>query len=76
MRTYSHRKCEIFFINNKVTVKTTFDINTKRIREIPFSDVVKGSDRLAPSFMNRKFGTDASVFEVKHKPHSFRVFKF
>lgn len=64
------------FLDHEVTVRFVLDIGTKQITEIPSGGVIKGTDRLAPSFMNRKFGTDSSVFEVTLKPHSFRTFKF
>ncbi|HPF52238.1 MAG TPA: hypothetical protein PK335_11720 [Draconibacterium sp.] len=64
------------FLDHEVTVRFVMNIKTKQMTEIPSGEVIKGTDRLAPSFMNRKFGTDASVFEVTIKPHSFRAFKF
>lgn len=64
------------FLDEEVSVRFLIDFTTKQITEVPGGEALKGTDRLAPSFMNRKMGTDASVFEVTVKPHSFRAFRF
>ena len=64
------------FLDHAVTVRLILDIDTKQIEEVPSENILKGSDRIAPSFMNRKFGKDVSVFEIALQPHSFRAFTF
>lgn len=64
------------FLDHEVTVRFVMDIKTKQITEVLSGRVIKGTDRLAPAFMNRKFGSDASVFEITLNPHSFKAFKF
>jgi len=63
------------FRDKEVTVKILLDINKKSIKEIATNEVLTAEDRIAPTYMNRKFGKDVSVFEVTIKPHSFRAFQ-
>mgnify|MGYP000309588679 FL=1 len=64
------------FLDHEVTINVLTGIETTKIIEIPTDNVIGGMERKAPVSRNRKFGTDASVFEISIKPHSFRAFKY
>ena len=64
------------FLDHEVIINVLIGTETKEIVEIPTENVIAGMERKAPVFRNRKFGVDASVFEITIKPHSFRAFKY
>ncbi len=64
------------FLDEEVTVNAILPPEAVTLNEINSDIEIKGSERKAPVFRNRKFGKDVSVFEIKIKPHSFRAFKF
>ena len=42
------------FLDHEVSVNIVTDLKTKQLKEIPSNEVLKGADRIAPSFRNRK----------------------
>lgn len=64
------------FLDKEVTIKILLDKDVKQITNASTGEKTTGVERLAPSFRNRKFGKDATVFEVTLKPHSFKGFTF
>jgi len=64
------------FLDKEVTIKVLLDKNVKQITNVVTGETTKGIVRMAPAFRNRKFGKDASIFEVTLKPHSFKGFRF
>lgn len=64
------------FLDKEVTLKILLDKEAIQITNIDSGEKTNGTVRIAPSFRNRKFGKDASVFEVTLKPHSFKGFSF
>ena len=64
------------FLDKEVTIKILLDKDVEQITNIDTGEITKGTVRIAPSFRNRKFGKDVSVFEVTLKPHSFKGFTF
>ena len=64
------------FLDKEITVKILLDKETKQIINIDSGEKMEGTARVASSFRNRKFGKDATVFEVALKPHSFKGFSF
>ena len=64
------------FLDKEVTLKILLDKEAIQITNIDSGEKTNGTVRIAPSFRNRKFGKDASVFEVTLNPHSFKGFTF
>jgi len=64
------------FLDHEVTVKVLTGTEISELNEISNDSIIKGKERLAPVIRNRKFGTDAMVFEITIKPHSFRAFTY
>lgn len=64
------------FLDQEVTIKILLDIEKNKLQNIATKEKVRGVERKAPTFRNRKYGKDVSLFEVTLKPHSFKAFKF
>jgi hypothetical protein len=64
------------FLDEPVKMKVVLNGERGEITEVDSGDVLPGTFREAPAFRNRKFGNDATVYEVEIKPHSFRAFAY
>lgn len=64
------------FLDKEEPIKILLDKDVKQITSIATEEKTDGIVRMAPTFRNRKFGKDATVFEVTVKPHSFKGFTF
>ena len=61
------------FLDTTVTVKVLADPAIAKVNDVMTGEKVTASLRKAPEFGGRRFGKDASVFELEIKPHSFRA---
>lgn len=64
------------FLDEPVTVEVILGPDVTQITEVPSGESLPGTLREAPVFRNRKFGEDATSFDLELKPHSFRAFRY
>ena len=64
------------FLDEEVDLRVLMDPYIHQLTDVSTGEKISGIARNAPVFMNRKFGKDVYVFELKIKPHSFRTFTF
>jgi len=62
------------FLDQKVTVHVLVDPAIEEVTDVMTGKAIRGEQRIAPEFMGRKFGKDATVLELEIPPHSFRAF--
>jgi hypothetical protein len=64
------------FLDQKVTVHVVVDPAIAEVTDVLTGKVIIGEQRIAPEFMGRKFGKDATVLEMEIPAHSFRAFHY
>lgn len=64
------------FLDQKVTVHVVVDPAKKEVTDVLTGKAIAGGQRIAPEFMGRKFGKDATVLEMEIPAHSFRAFSY
>jgi hypothetical protein len=75
--TYDNRSFLIeSFRDEPVNIQVILDPDAKEIRNIATGETLTGTFREAPSFRNRKFGKDATLYDIQLKPHSFKAFSY
>jgi hypothetical protein len=64
------------FLDEPVDFQVILSPGVEKIRDLATGEEMIGAFREAPSFRNRKFGKDATVFNLQLKPHSFKAFQY
>jgi hypothetical protein len=64
------------FLDEPVDVKIVLNGERGEITVVDSGEALSGTFREAPAFRNRKFGNDATVYQMEIKPHSFRAFAY
>ena len=63
------------FLDQEVSVKILLNKNENEITDAVSGEKISGESQKS-SFGNPKMDSDAKLFEIKIKPHSFRGFRF
>jgi hypothetical protein len=64
------------FLDQKVKVHVLVDPAIGEVTDVLTGEAISGEQRIAPEFMGRKFGKDATVLVLEIPPHSYRAFTY